>query len=348
MSPITEAERQVLIALIELAEPIETPNNSHYSFYPSTLDEAAAYFHTLRENWDTAYLRLIAKELIQIEGTTYQLTDAGAVQARRERLDHPPIWYWYREYYTITARSPVYSRFCQALYGYDLCQTNFSDMAQLEFLIQSTELGPDKRALDLGCGKGLFAEYISDCTGARVWGVDYVPEAIQQALERTAEKRGRLDFQVGNFDHLDFANDSFDLITSIDTLYMPNDLPATLCMLRDLLAPGGKMLIYYSSFCFDPAQSREILRPHGTDLARALTNAALPYRTWDFTRSTFDLMRRKHRLARAMRAEFEAEGTLFLYEHLLAESDSGSSPFDPQTVNITRYLYEVTPDSKVK
>ncbi len=52
---ITEAERQVLIAYIELVEPIETPNNTHYSTHPATLDEASTYFLGFREGWDDAY-----------------------------------------------------------------------------------------------------------------------------------------------------------------------------------------------------------------------------------------------------------------------------------------------------
>ncbi len=38
-----EAERQVLIATIEMEEPIETDNNRGYQFYPKTLEEAASY-----------------------------------------------------------------------------------------------------------------------------------------------------------------------------------------------------------------------------------------------------------------------------------------------------------------
>lgn len=343
----TEAERQVLIALIELSEPIETPNNTHYAFYPKTIEAAAAYFRSLREDWSPAYTSLAARGLLQSEPAGYTLTGAGAALARQERLDHPPIWYWYREYYPITATSPVFSRFCAQLYGRDLCQSNFSDMSQIDFLLQAAGLKPGDRVLDLGCGRGLFAEYLSDTTGARCWGVDYVPEAIQDARQRTAAKRDRLCFQVGNFDHLEYApalfdaSGSFDVLVSIDTLYMPNDLPATLRVLKNLLAPGGKMLVYYLTLLFDPTQTRTSLQPDNTDLARALQQVGLAYRTWDFSEPTFHLMRRKHRLAQAMRAEFEAEGTLFLYNHLIAELDGGTAPYDPHTTNLSRYLYLV-------
>ena len=50
--------------------------------------------------------------------------------------------------------------------------------------------------LDLGCGNGKMAEYISDCTGANLTGIDFIPFAIQQAQERTQAKRDRLEFKA--------------------------------------------------------------------------------------------------------------------------------------------------------
>lgn len=348
MNPtVSEAERQLLIALIELTEPLETPNNTHYTFHPKTLEQAAAYFLHLRVDWQPAVESLPARGLITNDGGELGLTRAGAAVARQERLDHPPIWYWYREFYTLTDSSPAYSRFCAELYGRDLCQTDFSDMEQIDFLIETANLAQGAyahhpaRVLDLGCGSGKFAEYLSDCTGAQVWGVDYTPEAIEQALARTTDKRERLDFRVGNLDHLDFPPGAFDLLVSIDTLYMPNDLTATLRTMRRLLAPRGRMLIFYISMLFDPSQPRETLLPDRTPLAQALDQVGMSYTTWDFSEKTFHLMRRKRRLAESMRAEFEAEGTQFLYNHLITESDGSTHVYDPRTATISRYLYDV-------
>jgi ubiquinone/menaquinone biosynthesis C-methylase UbiE len=347
---ITEAERQVLIALIELSEPIETRNNSHYTFYPQTLEGAARYFLDLREDWQPAYAALIDRGLIAPSASAgspaagspaYCLTGPGATLARQERQDHPPIWYWYRKYYILTAHSPVYSRFCTELYGRDLCQTSFSDMNQIDYLIQSACPRPGERMLDLGCGKGLLAEYISDKTGTSACGIDYVPEAIEQAQERTREKSDRLSFSISNFDHLAFPDRSFDTIISVDTLYMPTDLTATLRRLKAMLKSGGQMLFFYSHFLFDPSQPRDVLSPDGNDLAVALRRLQLPYRTWDFSDLTHDLLQRKHRLAQSMQADFAAEGTLFLYNHLIAESAGDGLPFDPQTFSISRYLYRI-------
>jgi ubiquinone/menaquinone biosynthesis C-methylase UbiE len=75
------------------------------------------------------------------------------------------------------------------------------------------------RVLDLGCGNGGIAEYISDMTGARDTGVNFLPEAIRRALERTAAKRLRLAFCEGDIRELDFPASSFNALVAIDTLY---------------------------------------------------------------------------------------------------------------------------------
>jgi hypothetical protein len=52
-------------------------------------------------------------------------------------------------------------------------------------------------------------------------------------------------------------------------------------------------------------------------------------------------MRAKRRLAEAMRPEFEAEGMGELVQFLVNESDGGEGDYDPDTWNISRFLYQV-------
>ena len=119
-------------------------------------------------------------------------------------------------------------------------------MKQIDEIISFLNLSDGCHCLDLGCGTGLVAEYISDQTGAKVYGVDYCPEAIDFASYHTKEKRSFLYFQEGNLDRLEFPDHSFDSIISIDTLYMPNDLVATIQRMIDLLKTGGRMGIFYT------------------------------------------------------------------------------------------------------
>ena len=343
MHSLNEAEIQVLIALIELAQPVETPSNNFYHFHPQTVEEAAAYFKGFRVDWSEAYDELARRGLLEPTAGArgWMLTPAGLETAAALRRARPPIYYWYREYYTTAPHSPAYQRFCTELYGRYLCQANFSDMEQLACLAQALDLRPGERALDLGCGIGLIAEYLAEATGAGFTGIDYCPEAVTQALERTAAKRRQLDFAVQNLDTLDFPDGTFDALVAIDTLYMPNDLDATLRKMAALLKPGGRMGIFYSTAIWDVGDDRARLRPERSPLGEALTRAGLKFSAQDFSRETHQHMQRKHRIGKALRPAFEAEGRLGLYEYILAESDPGDAPFDPGTRAIVRYLYRV-------
>jgi SAM-dependent methyltransferase len=274
----SEAETQVLIALIELASPKETPNNNFYTFYPKTLDEAASYFRKFRVDWTPAYESLLAKGLLTQKGPDYALTEAGRVEAERLRAARPPIWYWYEEFYDAAPDSPAYAHYCERVYGGALCQANFSDMAQLETLIQAAHIGKQSQVLDLGCGVGMIAEYITDVTGAQVTG---------------------------------------------------------------MLTPGGQVAIFYSQFWWDHSISRAVLQADHTPLGEALQKAGLKYRSWDFSASAYALMQRKHSIAQLLKADFEAEGRLFLFDHIMAESESSPAPYDPEAATMSRYLYLV-------
>lgn len=336
-----EDERQVLIALIELSEPVETENNTTYHFYPATLEQAAAYFGDLRGDWTLAYPSLVEQKALAFENGTYVLTEWGKTVARQERLDHPPIYYWYRAFFPAAARSRAYARFCEKLYGMNFYQAGFSDLDQVREIIKFGRLGPESRILELGCGLGGITEYLSDQTGARAWGVDYIPEAVDLARQRTHDKRDRLDFWHGNLDHLEKLDGQWDTLVSVDTLYMPNDLPQTLSAMRSLLRSGGQMLIFYSHFLFQPGESRDHLKPEGNALGAALAEMGFSYEAKDFSEATHHLMRRKHRLALEMQSEFEAENSQFLLDFILRESDGGESPFDPEMNIYSRYMYRV-------
>ena len=342
MEPYTEAEIQLLIALLELSHPIETPNNNYYTFYPTSLDEAATYFRRFRTDWTEAYSSLAAKGLLRRNGAgEYALTTEGIQIAGETRAARPPNWYWYKDYYTTAPYSPAYGKFCQALYGRNLCQTNFSDMEQLQALLHATKLSARNRVLDLGCGVGLIAEYIADVTGALVMGLDYITEAIEAARTRTAAKGDRLRFEVGNLDFLPFPAGSFDTLISIDTLYMPNNLDDTLQQMAALLPAGGQMAIFYSHMLWGDDEDRASLRADQTPLGKALAKAGLRYSAQDFSAATHVHLQRKRIIAQTMQAAFAAENRSFLYDYIMAESESSPRPYDPATSKQSRYLYHV-------
>lgn len=331
---LTEAEIQVLIAVIELDEPKETPNNNFYQFYPASLEQAAMYFRKYREDWTEAYRTLAAREMIYMDGADAQLTQAGRAIAIQWRDERPPIWYWYKEFYADAPVSPAYRKFCETLYGRHLCQQGFSDMRQINTLVAAANLSPSHCVLDLGCGNGMLAEYLSDRTGASVHGIDYIPEAIQQAQERTVSKRHRLTFQLENMDSLNGKPQSFDTVVSMDSLYMPRDLNLTLLRIRDLMVSSGQLFVFHSHF-----SSAEVSSAEPIPFAEALSQAGFGFDVTDFSRDTYELMQRKRLLAEEMRERFAAEGRSYLYDHLYMESVDPLTPYNPNTVGHRRYLY---------
>src|SRR5512142_1364885 len=125
---------------------------------------------------------------------------------------------FYDQYYAAIEHSQAHHAFCERVFGRDLGQHGFANLEQLELLMQVTGLGPAQHVLDLGCGNRMIPEYLSDCTGAYITGLDYIPQAISQAQSRTAAKSERLRFIVGDINRLELPSSAFDVILSIDTM----------------------------------------------------------------------------------------------------------------------------------
>jgi ubiquinone/menaquinone biosynthesis C-methylase UbiE len=211
--------------------------------------------------------------------------------------------------------------------------------------MQVTQLSPAQRALDLGCGNGMIAEYLSDRTGAHITGLDYIPQAISQALQRTAIKSDRLAFIVGDINQLELPRNVFDVILSIDSMYFSEDYAATLRELKAALRPGGQMGILYSHgrepWVPRDEFPKETLPPDRTPLAEALRANDLTFRTWDLTLQDYELAQRRKEVLAELKPQFEVEGILFIYENRLGDAEGVSQAIEEGLH--ARYLYHVQP-----
>lgn len=250
---------------------------------------------------------------------------------------------FYTRYYQATRTSAAYAKFCERVFGLNFAQHGFSDMSQVASLLAFLNLKPGDRALDLGCGNGTMADYIAEQTGAHLTGIDYIPEAIRQANQRTRVRGKKLAFKVMDIGALNFQPESFDTLISIDTLYF-SEIISTIRQMKVILKPGGQMGIFYSHGVspHNPAETFDYnsLHPDRTPLAYALWKNRLSYKTWDFTAEDYTHALLKQKVAEELKPEFEAEGNLFLFKSRYGEARGVIKAIDADAHK--RYLYHVT------
>lgn len=248
---------------------------------------------------------------------------------------------FYDRFYAAIEKSAAHATFCEQVFGQNLGQHGFADIAQLEAVICGLGITPNQRILDLGCGQGQISEFLSDCTGAHVTGLDYVDSAIEQAQHRTAAKRDRLTFVVGDINALELPHAAYQAIISIDTIYFSDNYRATIRQLADALKPGGHMAILYS-YGREPWIEKDkfpaaTLSPSRTPLAKALAVEGLCFETSNFTEADYRLAQRRKQVLTSLRSQFEAEGNLFIYENRMGDAEGVSQAIEDGLH--VRYLY---------
>jgi SAM-dependent methyltransferase len=101
------------------------------------------------------------------------------------------------------------------------------------------EVRPGDRALDLGCGAGVFTSVL-DAAGAAPVGA----EVAQAAVDRCRRTYPALDFRLVPIEgRLPFADGAFDLVWASEVIEHVADTARWLSEVRRVLVPGGRLLI---------------------------------------------------------------------------------------------------------
>jgi len=96
--------------------------------------------------------------------------------------------------------------------------------------------------LDLGCSVGHNAIYLAEA-GFKVYGIDIVPEILQEAMKRASNKNAVFVGGCGEF--LPFKDSLFDFILLNATLEHVRDWKKVIVEIYRVLKPGG--LVYLST-----------------------------------------------------------------------------------------------------
>jgi ubiquinone/menaquinone biosynthesis C-methylase UbiE len=112
--------------------------------------------------------------------------------------------------------------------------------------LQHVRMGKDFIILDIGCGGGrTISKLASIASKGKVYGVDISEDSVQVAKnynERLVNE-GKVDIRVSSVSQLPFKDDSFDLVTAVETHYYWPKFEEDLCEVLRITKPDGIFLV---------------------------------------------------------------------------------------------------------
>jgi ubiquinone/menaquinone biosynthesis C-methylase UbiE len=102
---------------------------------------------------------------------------------------------------------------------------------------EAAALAPHTRALELGCGTGIFTRQFA-ATGAHMIAIDVSPELLAIAAEKECD--GAIAYRIDDAESMSFDNASFDAVVGSSVLHHLH-IDQALLEIRRVLKPGGRL-----------------------------------------------------------------------------------------------------------
>lgn len=132
-----------------------------------------------------------------------------------------------------------------------LCLMNQTHSKLTSWGLEYVLVARDAMVLDIGCGGGRTVQRLADMADqGKVFGIDYAETSVAavRPLNATGIASGRVEVQQATVSQLPFANNTFHLVTAIQThYYWPNHLHDLREIYR-VLRPGGSLLLIAEAF----------------------------------------------------------------------------------------------------
>lgn len=238
----------------------------------------------------------------------------------------------YEDFYAMAAKSKAFQAYCKDAFGEDFSQDGFSNVAQIDMILQYIPLKDNVHILDIGCGNGKVLGYLQKNTKAYIHGFDFSEEAIKTAQHLFPENS---EFTEGIIGEIEYPEELFDVIISMDTMYFAKDITAFVAQVKRWLKPIGVFFVGYQEGDIIPKTDNI----NTTLLSKALVINGMRYETIDITESTYELLKTKRKAAITHRSEFEAENHRNWFDMLMFQTECATEPFEVFKKKMARYIY---------
>lgn len=117
-----------------------------------------------------------------------------------------------------------------------------------DWALEHVAVQGDFQILDVGCGGGKTVAKLCDRVGSgKVFGVDYSDLCVKKSEQYNHKNIlcGKANIRQASVSALPFENESFDLITAVETYYFWPDKLGDLRELLRVLRRGGKVLLVF-------------------------------------------------------------------------------------------------------
>lgn len=238
----------------------------------------------------------------------------------------------YEAFYTMAKESNAFQSFCKDAFGEDFSQDGFSNKKQIDMILQYIPQNDDVHILDIGCGNGKMLGYLQKKTKSFIYGFDYSKQAIKTAQALFPENA---EFKEGIIGQIEYPEEKFDVIISMDTLYFSTDMTAFVAQVKKWLKKEGVFFVGYQEGDVIPKTTNV----HTTMLVEALKENNMTYEVTDISEQTYELLKIKRKSAIKHQSMFEKEGHSQWFDMLIGQTECINQSFEQFQEQMARYIY---------
>lgn len=108
-------------------------------------------------------------------------------------------------------------------------------------IVDELKISPQTKILDVGFGNGYLEKLIIQKARCSITGIDISEDMVNKAVEnnRRYVASGNMKFQLGDCCDLSFKDKTFDVVTTMNTIYFWNDTAKGMSEISRVLKDGG-------------------------------------------------------------------------------------------------------------